>query len=310
MEINSVLFGAGRGKRLRPLTDRIPKPALPLLDVPLAAWSLSRLTQAAAPVIVNASHLPDKLVGSLSMLGFVNWTAFVEPPEAYGTAGTLGALRDNLGPSVVTWNGDVLTDLDPRVLLDAHARSGMAATVAVRRVPGGADLQISGGRVKRFIDRRREDAAGAQFLGIAVFRRDALERLPDERPAGLGETLLRSLAERGALAAHEFTGYWLDVGTPAAYLQASLDVLNRTAPPPPVPAPGNVVEAAGGNAYVSDSADVAPESLGPDAIVQAGAVVERGANVRHAIVFPGERVPSGSEVHDGIWFDGGLLQVS
>lgn len=308
MEINSVLFGAGRGKRLRPLTDRIPKPALPLLDVPLAAWSLSRLTQAAAPVIVNASHLPDELVGSLSMLGFANWTAFVEPPEAYGTAGTLGALRDNLGPSVVTWNGDVLTDLDPRVLLDAHARSGMAATVAVRRVPGGADLQISGGRVKRFIDRRREDAAGAQFLGIAVFRRDALERLPDERPAGLGETLLRSLAERGALAAHEFTGYWLDVGTPAAYLQASLDVLNRTAPPSPVPVRGKIVEVDGGRAYVSETAIAEPESLEPNAIVLARARVEPGARVRDALVFPGETVPAGAKALGGICFDGGLLR--
>lgn len=309
MEINSVLFGAGRGKRLRPLTDRIPKPALPLLDVPLAAWSLRSLTRAAATVIVNASHLPDELLGPLSMLGFGNWTAFVETPDAYGTAGTLRALRNELGPTFLTWNGDVLTDLDPRDLLAAHGRSDVLATLAVRRVRSRADLEIHEGRVVRFIDRRRVDAAGAQFLGIAAFAREALQHLPDRLPAGLGETLLKTLAGRGAVAVHEFTGYWLDVGTPAAYLQASVDVLNGATPPPPVPAPGDVVEVTGGRAYVSERAEVARESLGTGAIVLAGARVEPGAHVDNAIVFSGERVPSGAEVHDGIWFDGGLLQL-
>ncbi len=308
MSINSVLFGAGRGKRLRPLTDRVPKPALPVLDIPLGAWSLSSLTSVAPPVVVNASHLPDQLLGSLSLLGFGNWTPFVETPEAYGTAGTLRALRDHLGPAVLTWNADVLTDLDPHDLVDAHARSGRPATLAVRRVPGGADLEISDGRVRRFIDRRREHAAGAQFLGIAVFGRDALEQLPIERPAGLGETLLRGLAERGALAVHEFAGYWLDVGTPAAYLQASLDVLNGTAPAPPVAALGKIIEVDGGRAYVSETATAERGSLGPNSVVLARAEVERDAHLEHVVVFPGERVPSGTEIHEGIWFDRHLLQ--
>lgn len=309
MEISSILFGAGRGKRLRPLTDRIPKPALPVLDVPLAAWSLKRLTEAAGPVIVNASHLPDELLGSLSMLGFANWTAMVETPEAYGTAGTLRALRNQLGPTFLTWNGDVLTDLDPRDLLDSHERSGASGTLAVRRVQAGADLEVRAGRVVRFIDRRREDAAGAQFLGIAAFSREALEYLPDSRPAGLGETLLKTLGDRGALAVYNFTGYWLDVGTPAAYLQASVDVLKGAAPPPPVPAPGDVVEVPGGRAYVSETAHAAPESIGSNAFILAGAHVEPGAQVGNAIVFPGEGVPGGAQVHNGIWLDGALLQL-
>ena len=260
-------------------------------------------------MIVNASHLPDQLLGSLSMLGFGNWTAMVETPEAYGTAGTLRALRNRLGPTFLTWNADVLTDLDPRDLLAAHERSGASGTLTVRHVQAGADLEIRDGRVVRFIDRRREDAAGAQFLGIAAFSRGALEHLPDERPAGLGETLLKSLGDRGALAVHDFTGYWLDVGTPAAYLQASVDVLNGAAPPPPVPAPGHVIEVRNGRAYVSDSAHVATESLGADSFVLAGAGVAGDAHLRHVIVLPGERVPSGAELSNGIWFDGALLQV-
>lgn len=307
MVTNSVLFGAGRGKRLRPLTDRVPKPALPVLDVPLAAWSLAGLAGAAAPVVVNGSHLAGELMRSLSSLGIEGWTPFVEAPEAFGTAGTLRALRESLGPTVLTWNGDVVTDLRPDDLLAAHPRTASPATLAVRRVESGADLAIEGGRVVRFVDRRREDAPGAQFLGIAAFERNALDGLPDERPAGLGETLLKALAEQGALAVHEFSGYWRDVGTPSAYLHASLDVLNGRAPGSPVTIAGEVIDVSGGFAYVGAGAEVDPASLGSGAIVLSGATVEPGAALQNCVVFPGSHVPQAAEVRDVVWFENGPI---
>src|SRR5688500_11624148 len=251
MEIGSVLFGAGRGKRMRPLTDRIPKPALPLLDVPLGAWGLAGLVRAAPPVVVNASHLAERLVEALERLGLDGWPGAVEAPEAYGAAGTLAALRDQVSDRVLTWNGDLVTDLDPGALLETHLASGAPATLAVVEVSSGADLRLADGSVSAFVDRRRNpEVAGARFMGAAVFERSALERLPSERPAGLGETLLRDLAASGDLAVHLFNGYWTDVGTPEAYLNASLDLLYERAPSAPVALPGDVVDVQGGRAYV------------------------------------------------------------
>lgn len=297
-----MLFGAGRGVRLRPLTDAVPKPALPLLDLPLAGWGLQTLTGSLTPVVVNGSHLAADLMDALSRLDLPGWRPFVEVPEALGTAGTLRALRHGAAPTVVTWNGDVLTDLDPYALLDRHASASRLGTLAVRRVDRDADLEVDGDRVTRFVDRRRETTGGAQFLGIAAFERAALDELPDERPAGLGETLLKTLAERDALAVHEFTGYWHDVGTPAAYLQASLDVLNKRAPRAPVPPPGEVVEVTDGLAYLGPDAQVEPASLRAGAIVLRDAVVAAGATVHNAVVFSGARVPAGAHVNGGVWF--------
>ena len=287
MEIGSVLFGAGRGKRLRPLTDRIPKPALPLLDVPVGAWGLAGLVRVAPPVVVNASHLADRLLEALEGLDLRGWQAVVEAPEAYGTGGTLAALRDQVSERVVTWNGDLLTDLDPGDLVATHTASGAAATLAVMEVASGADLRLAAGSVAGFVDRRREpEIAGARFMGAAVFERSALSRLPSTRPAGLGETLLRDLADSGDLAVHVFSGYWTDIGTPEAYLAASLDLLYGRAPSAPVALPGQIVDVQGGRVYVGPGASVEVDSLGPGAIVLSSAHIDAGTRIENAIVMP------------------------
>ena len=308
MDISSVLFAAGRGKRLRPLTDRIPKPALPVLDVPLAAWGLAAVTRHPGRAIVNVSHLADDVLAALRATGIQGWEPFVEGADAYGTAGTLSALRDRVAPRVVTWNGDALTDLHLPDLLDSHARSGAPATLLAREVETMADVKLSGTSVTGFVDRRKEpDASGARFLGIAVFEREALERLPDHRPAGLGETLLRDLAESGGLNVHLFDGYLRDVGTPAEYLRASLDVLAGDAPTPPIELPGEIVEVKGGRAYVGPGTDADPGSLGPGAILLARAQVQPGARVMNSVVFPGSPVPESVPLEHAIWFEGSVL---
>ena len=310
VEISSVLFAAGRGKRLRPLTDRIPKPALPLLDVPLAAWGLAELTRYSGPAVVNVSHLADEVLSTLRATGIEGWEPLVEGAEAFGTAGTLRALRDRFAPRIVTWNGDALTDLHLPDLLKAHDGAGAPATLLVREVETMADLRLSGTSVTGFVDRRKEPhAAGARFLGIAIFEREVLGRLPDHRPAGLGETLLRELAESGELNVHLFDGYLRDVGTPAEYLQASLDVLNGVGPEPSIAFAGEVVEVEGGRAYLGPKATADPRSLGPGAILLAAARVQAGARVRNSIVFPGSPLPESARLEDSIWFGGDVLSV-
>lgn len=302
MKISSVLFAAGRGQRLLPLTDWNPKPALPLLDVPLAAWGLAALARHAAPVVVNVSHRADQVLAALGRTGIHGWKPFVEAPEAYGTAGTLRALRDRSGSRVVTWNGDVLADLELPDLLSSHQDSRASATLVVRKVSTAADLSLDGDAVAGFIDRRVDpDASGARFLGIAVFERNALKRLPDERPAGLGETLLRDLAESGDLNVHVAEGYARDVGTPSQYLEASLDVLSGAAPRPPVVLPGRVVESRGGTAYLGPETRAPLESLGPGAILLRGSGVQAGARVTNTVVMPDCVVPAGRDLSNTIW---------
>ena len=227
-----------------------------------------------------------------------------EQPEPYGTAGTLKALEPRLGPRVLVHNCDLVTDLRPEALLATHERSGASGTVAVVEVEARADLLHEGSRARRFVDRRREDLPGASYIGMAVLERAAIARLSETRPLGLGETLLRELAAAGDLSVHVHAGYRADVGTPAAYLQASLDVLEGRAPAPQDEVPGRIADVEGGRAYLGPGASAAPGTLGPGAIVLGGATVDEGARVERAIVWRDVTVSTGRRVIGSIALQG------
>ena len=286
--VRSILLCAGRGTRLRPLTDVLPKAALPVLDVPLAGWGL-KAVGALGRTVVNVGHLGDLAVEALRPIG--SFDVLREEPEPYGTAGTLAALRNEVEDRVVTYNGDVLTDLDVGDLVTTHHRLGCLGTIAVARVMEMADLHEDGTKVTDFVDRRKENVAGARFIGVAVWKRAALDLLPSRRPLGLGETLLPALVDRGQLAVHVHDGYSLDVGTPERYLRANLDVLPGRGPRPPVPPPGRF----GAGSYLGPGA----RSGDPDAsVLLAGSSAGR---VSRSVVFAGEAVPPEVELVDALW---------
>jgi NDP-sugar pyrophosphorylase family protein len=307
MPYGSVLFSAGRGKRLRPLTDVIPKPALPVLDVPLGASGLTHLLDAAPPVVVNASHLATSVASALKEFG--EFKLFPEPPGGLGTAGTLKALEDELDSTFLTLNSDALFDLDLESLVRHHHQSNAVCTAAVIAVESGADLAGNGGRATAFVDRRIDShASGFRFTGAAAYSRDVLKLIPEQTPAGLGETVFPLLVDRGELAIYEHAGYALDVGTPAAYLRANLDVLNGRVALPVRP-PGQILDVDGGRAYVGPGAEVKETSLGPGAVILRDAKVADGATLENAIVMPGEELAPNERLQDMIAWAGRRLKV-
>lgn len=301
MQIDAVLFAAGRGERLRPLTDRVPKPAVPIMDVPLGAWGLSALLRASGRVLVNVSHLATEAVGALAPYAPEGaLEILVEPDEPFGTAGTLRAVARRLSNEVAVWNGDLLAGVDVGALRDFHRASGRPATVAARRVDRGADLVVEGDHGVAFIDRRLDpDASGVQFLGVAILSLGARSLIPLEDAQGLGGSVIAPLAEAGELSVMMHDGYAIDVGTPARYLQASLDVLEGRAPVAPAGFPGEVVEVSGGRAYVGPGVSAAYSSIGPGAILLSGATVAEGCRVERSVVWSGDTVTT--DLRDAVW---------
>ena len=309
--IGSILFAAGEGKRLRPLTLEVAKPALPLLDVPLGSWGLMALLEVAGPVVVNASHQARGLEAALRQTCPDGWELFYEGPEGLGTGGTVAALAERREGPVVVYNGDLVTDLDVHALLATHEERGAGITLAVRAVSSGADVAVDAGDITGFIDRRvTPDAEGAQYVGVAIIEAEVARRISKTVPLGLGESVFAPLAERGWLAAHLHDGYVLDVGTIDRYLEASRDALSGRLPAPPLPWPGVLLEVEGGRAYLGPGADAAEGSLGPGAVVLSGAVVAEGSYVEAAVVWPKEVVTPGHEVRGAVWIDDGAIEGS
>jgi NDP-sugar pyrophosphorylase family protein len=235
--IGSLLFAAGRGERLRPLTDRVPKAAVPVAGVPLGAFGLSALSAVRPPVVVNTSHLAEMVRHALEpFAGAADAEFTVERPHALGTAGTLRALSARVEDTLLTMNADLLTDLDLRTLLSAHWDSETYATLAVKPVNTGADLDVAGAKAVELIDRRRDpERPGFLYLGAAAFEPSALRLLGGRGPSGLAEALLRPLIARRETAVFVHTGYALDVGTPERLERAQRDLAAGLGPTLPRP---------------------------------------------------------------------------
>ena len=303
----AVLLAAGRGTRLRPLTDHVPKPALPLLDVPVGAFGLEAFRRADMRPLVNLSHLAalaERVLAPFAPEGL--WLN--EPPEPFGTAGTLreADARGLLDPTFVVWNGDVVAPVDPRELLEEHLRSGAAVTVVGHPVDAGADFAFAGGRATGFIDRReRADAPGVRFAGISAMSSSALSSIPPVGPAGIGESILRPLTERGEVAVVVTRESVLDVGTIRDFSKASERLLNHPAGPVP---PGTILDLDGGRSYLGPGSRAAPGVMGPGGILLEDAATEPGARVERAVVWAGDYVPAGAVVEDCVWFNGRCLR--
>jgi NDP-sugar pyrophosphorylase family protein len=215
-KIGGVLLAAGRGERLRPLTDTIAKPAVDVQDAPLGAYGLRLLRDASDRIAVNLSWFWEATQEALRPYapGDTRW--LIEEPEPWGTARTITALLPELADTFVVANADTITDLRAADLLTTHRRTEAPATLAVQAVPDHADFTTDRGRVTRLIERRREpNVEGVRYIGVAAFERTAIATFLElARRPGLAEALFAPLVEKHDLAIHLHDGYALDVGTP------------------------------------------------------------------------------------------------
>jgi mannose-1-phosphate guanylyltransferase len=266
-----MVLAAGLGTRLRPLTDRVAKPLVPVGDRPALAHVLDRLRAAEAPrLVVNAHHHAAQL---RAFAAAHRDLAVSEEPALLGTAGGVAHARALLGKGdALLWNGDILADLDARALVAAHRAAATLVVQPMAKGQGSVGLDGRGRVVRLRRDRFGEEVSGGEFLGIYVVSEALRARMPE--PGGMVEDVLVPALARGEpVDAFFFDGPWHDIGTLASYLTANLAWL--------------VAREAG--AWVAVGADVAPGVALDEAIVGEGARVEGTGTLRRCVVWPGAR---------------------
>lgn len=318
----AMVLAAGLGTRLRPLTERIAKPALPILGSTLLEGNLLLLRRAGVDeVVVNAHHLPATVAAAAreaaERLGVRLHLSF--EPDVLGTGGGLANARPLLdrGEPFFLVNGDVLCDLDLRAAWQAHLQSGAAATLVLRPMPEGAGFASvetdAAGDVIRIAGQGRSDRPAAGFwlfTGIHVLGPSIFEVLPEGFSCVNRQGHVVRIARGDRVHGHvQPGGRWSDVGTPARYLEANLDRLEgRYALPP---AFGAAVERQPG-VWIDPTAEVDPRArllgpcyvgagarIGPAAVVGPRAAVLAGGGcdgrLRDAVVAPGASLASDAE---------------
>lgn len=241
-----MVFAAGFGTRMRPLTEHCAKPALPVCNQPLIGYALATLARAGiCEICINTHHRPEDVrhaADALSQRLGVDLFLLHEEPSILGTGGGLYNAREFLeggGDSFVVINGDTLIEIDLVPVLARHAQTDGMATMVLRQDERAEEFGALGydaaGRIWDFVGRAPvPESVGplehALFTGVHVLRREALDRLPPGF-SGLGQSFYPE-ALRDELPVHAYLheGYWADLGTPARYLQTQFDLLAGRAP--------------------------------------------------------------------------------
>lgn len=237
--MKAMILAAGYGTRLRPLTDSVPKPLLPIGGVPLLIWHLSMLrAHGVSEIVINLHHLGHRIeqaIGDGTRWG-VRVTYSYEP-KILGTGGGIKQVEGFFGdePFVVI-NGDVLCDLPLAALMMQHRASGAMATMVLREVPDpwswGAVEMDRNGRIHA-INGRGYSALRARvaqpvkpymFAGIHVLRSRVLRYCPLDRYSSIIDAYVAALEHGDPIYGYRLTEYWQDIGTPERYAQAQRDV--------------------------------------------------------------------------------------
>jgi mannose-1-phosphate guanylyltransferase len=299
--MQAIVLVGGEGTRLRPLTADVPKPALTLVDRPFLAYMVEWLAgHGVGEVVLACGFLPDVLREALGDEHAGARLTYVVEPEPRGTAGAIRfaaeALGDRLEDRFLALNGDVLTDLDLSALLRAHEERRARATLALYAVGDSAAFGLvrtgAEGAVEEFAEKAGEPVPGEVNAGAYVFERSVLDLIPAGREVSIEREVFPPLVGDG-LYALRLDGYWMDIGTPERYLQASWDILE-----------GRVetgVEPTAPDLFVAPGAEVSAEAtIGPRAVVSSGCTVAAGAEVRESVLLEGCSVAEGAGVRGSI----------
>jgi mannose-1-phosphate guanylyltransferase len=303
--VQAVILVGGEGTRLRPLTVTVPKPVLPLVDRPFLVYMLEWLRRHGVDdVVMSCGFLATSVrnvLGDGSHLGLR--LRFVEEPEPRGTAGALKYAEDLLDDRFLMLNGDVLTDIDLTAQIAQHERTGAVGTLALVPVEDptayGLVRTNEDHSVNAFVEKPTADSIDTNLIsaGAYVLERSVLDLIPPDRNVSIEREVWPRLVGAG-LYAYAAPAYWLDIGTPERYLQATFDILE-----------GNVHTAVGerlGSDFVAVAEHV--ESAGrivPPAIVERGCRIAAGAHVGSLVVLgQGVSVGEGSKIERAVVLDG------
>ncbi|MFJ4832160.1 sugar phosphate nucleotidyltransferase [Streptomyces sp. NPDC088747] len=304
----AILLVGGRGTRLRPLTVHTPKPMVPAAGVPFLTHQLARARAAGVEHIVLAtSYLAEVFepyFGDGSSLGL--HLEYVTEEEPLGTGGAIRNVASRLrsGPDdpVLIFNGDILTGLDIQALVRTHGTTGADVSLHLTRVEDPRAFGLvptdATGRVTAFLEKPQtpEEIVTDQInAGAYVFRRSVIDTIPAGRPVSVErETFPELLATGAHLQGMVDSTYWLDLGTPQAFVRGSADLVLGRAPSPAVP--GRC-----GDRLVLPTASVAPDAkLTGGTVVGEGAHIGEGARITGSAILAGAVVEPGAVITDSL----------
>lgn len=313
--MKAVVLVGGEGTRLRPLTYRTPKPLLPIANRAFLERQLTWLaSHGVTEVILSLGYLPDAFREHFPTGEFAGLAvSYAVESEPLGTAGGIRFAADGVDERIVVCNGDVLTDLDLTALVRFHAEREAAATIALTRVDDPSAFGVvptrADGQVIAFVEKPPPGQAPTNWInaGTYILEPRVLERITPRLPVSIERvTFPKMLEDRAGLFAQPSDAYWLDIGTPAKYVQGNLDVARGRIGSPPV---ADAIETAPG-VWTQPDAKIHPEvEFVAPVVVGSGATIGAGTRLAGAVIGAGAHIADGAQLRESVVLEGGRVGI-
>jgi NDP-sugar pyrophosphorylase family protein len=221
--MQAIILAGGKGRRLLPYTTVLPKPLMPIGDYPIIEVILRQLKRSGFNKIsISTGYLHELIhayLDSNKTLGLNITYSHEDTP-----LGTIGPLRliENLEDTFLVMNGDILTDLDYRKLIESHKKRGAIATVATYQRDANIDFGVLEQNLEHKIIAFREKPT-YHFdvsMGVYVFSKKILDYVPVGTPFGFDQLMYALIAKNEDVYSYPHTGYWLDIGRPDDYARS------------------------------------------------------------------------------------------
>ena len=323
--MQALVLAGGEGTRLRPLTLTTPKPVMPLAGRPFLSFMLEWLGSHDVDEVILSCGFKSE--GVREVLGDIYGgmrLRYVVEDEPLGTAGPVRLALDEglLHDTLFVLNGDVLNDMDLTAQLARHEEAGAKATLALIEVEDTASYGVvpthEDGRVEAFLEKSDGPAPTNRInAGAYVIEREVAESIPAGRAVSFEREVFPGLVDAAGLYGYPAAGYWIDIGTPERYLEATYDLLAGRVESslPPRDETGSLI----GEGCLTSGAHIGPQSvLGGHCSVGSDSAVERSVlhdrvivgsdcSIREAVLAEGVRVGEGARVEPGAVVGAGAM---
>ncbi len=317
--MNALILAGGLGTRLRPLTNYIPKPLIPLVGKPLVMHIIDSLPDEVDTVILAVSYMRDKLEEYFKENDVGKTIILVSEEEPLGTGGAIKNVSRYLDDTFIVMNGDVVCSLNINDMLKFHKLHGGIGSMSLWTVEDPSAFGVVGcrdARIETFQEKPKREEALSNLInaGTYIFEKEIFDYIPDG-VVSIEKQVFPKILDKG-MYGYEFDGYWIDCGTRANYIAAQKLLLNDGYAEVSADAileddvkltGQNLIKRAhlrnctiGPNVYIEDDVLVSSNVTVSNSMLLRGSLIEEGSIITNSVISQGCVVTKDSVVTDTI----------
>ena len=319
--MKALFLAGGMGSRLKPLTDNLPKPMVPIMNKPLLERSMENLRKCGIIEIVISTGYKSKYIeeyfGNGSRFGLK--IEYICEDIPLGTGGAIKKTGHLYDDTFLVLNADILCNMDFTELIKFHKSKSAAVTIAVTRVKNPSAYGVieydKSGYAVSFTEKPKADEIKSDYInaGVYVFEPEVLREIPENRPVSVEREIFPALLHKGhKVAVYNGCSYWMDIGTPEKYIQthddimagdcriSGLDFNNRN-----VVNDGNslidISAVITGPVYIGNNVRIGANAIvGPNAVIGDNVFIHRGGSVVNSVIWNNVDIESYAVMKGGV----------